>query len=76
MKIGKQFIDLKKMANEMFCYVCEDGKSMQNANGVVAYKGGWVITLYVNVQISYVEFVSIICRKLNVDPNSVKIHHM
>ena len=64
------------MANEMFCYVREDGESVQNANGVVVYKGGWVITLYVNVQISYVEFVSIIRRKLNVDPNSVKIPHM
>ena len=75
MIIGKQFIDLKKMANKMYCYVYEGGELVHNANEVVLYKGGRVITLYVNVQISHVELVSTICRKLNVDPNSVKMHH-
>ena len=28
-----------------------------------------------NVQISYAEFVSTICCKLNVDPNSVNMHY-
>ena len=73
MKIGEQFLDLKKMANEMFCYVRESGELVQNANGLFRYKGGQVITLYVNVQISYAEFVSKFCGKFNVDPNLVKM---
>ena len=48
---------------------------MQNANGLVGYKGGHVIILYVNVQISYAKFVSTNCGKFNVDPNSVKMKY-
>ena len=35
----------KKMENEMFCYVCEGWKIMKDANGLVEYNGGQVITL-------------------------------
>ena len=48
---------------------------MHNANGLVGYKDSQVITLYVNVQISYAEFVSTICEKFNVNPNSMKMYY-
>ena len=31
---------LKKMENEIFCYACEGGKIVKDANGLVEYKGG------------------------------------
>ena len=79
MKIGKQFIDLKKIANEMFCYVCEGGELVHNANGLVGYKSNRVIKLYVNVQISYAGILHVdppICGKFNVGPNLVNALHM
>ena len=47
---------------------------MKDVNGSVEYKGGQVITLYVNVHISFEEFVSPVCGNLSVNPNSVKLH--
>ena len=44
----KKGITTKKMETEMFCYVCEGGKIVNDANGSVEYKGGQVITLYGN----------------------------
>ena len=49
----------------MFVYVCYDGE-MVKSNGSTEYKGGRVISEIVNVHISYVEFVSIVCDRLKV----------
>ena len=59
----------------MFCYVYEGGKFVKATNGSSEYKGGQVITLCVNVNISFEEFVSIVYGNLSVDPNSVKLHY-
>ena len=59
----------------MFCYAFEGGKMVKDANGSIDYKGGQVITILVNVNISYDEFVSLVCAKLRVEPNSVKLNY-
>ena len=59
----------------MFCYVYEGGKIMKDANGSVEYKGAQVVTLCVNVHISFEEFVSLVYGNLSVDPNSVKLQY-
>ena len=59
----------------MFCYAFDGGKMVKDANGSIEYKGGQVITIFVNVNISYDEFVSLVCAKLRVEPNSVKFHY-
>ena len=59
----------------MFYYSFEGGQMVKDANGSIEYKGGQVITIFVNVNISYDEFVSLVCAKLRVEPNSVKFHH-
>ena len=59
----------------MFCYAFEGGQMVKDANGSIEYKGGQVITIFVNVNISYDEFVSLVCAKLRVEPNSVKFHY-
>ena len=68
-------ITSKKMKNEMFCYVCEGGKIVKDANRSIKYKGGKVIILCVNVYISFEEFVSLVYGNSSFDPNSVKLHH-
>ena len=45
----------------MFCYAFEGGQMMKDENGSIEYKGGQVITIFVNVNISYDEFVSLVC---------------
>ena len=60
-------INLKKMENEMFCYAFESGQMVKDANGSIEYKGGQVITIFVNVNISYDEFVLLVCAKLRVE---------
>ena len=59
----------------MFCYAFEGGQMVKDANGSIEYKGGHVIAIFVNVNISYDEFVSLVCSKLRVEPNSVKFHY-
>ena len=59
----------------MFCYVCECGIIVNDANVSVEYKGGQVITLYVNVHILFEQFVSLVYGNLSVDPNSMKLHY-
>ena len=68
-------ITSNKIENEMFCYVCEGEKIVKDANGLVEYKGGQVITLCVNVNISFEKFVLVVCGNLSVDPNLVKLHY-
>ena len=68
-------ITSKKIENEMFCYVCEGEKIVNDANGLVENKGGQVITLCVNVNISFEKFVLVVCGNLSVDPTSVKLHY-
>ena len=68
-------ITSKKMENEMFCYVCEGGKIVKATNGSVEYKGWQVITLCVNMHISFEEFVSLVYGNLSVDPKSMKMHY-
>ena len=41
----------------MFCYAFEGRQMVKDANGLIDYKGGQVITIFVNVNISYDEFV-------------------
>ena len=72
---GVTSINLKKMENKMFCYAFEGGKMVKDANGLIEYKSGQVITIFVNVNISYDEFVSLVCAKLRVESNSVKFYH-
>ena len=59
----------------MFCYAFEDGKMVKDANGSIEYKSGQVITIFVNVNILYDEFVSLVCAKLRVEPNSMKFQY-
>ena len=59
----------------MFCYAFEGGQMVNDVNGSIEYKGGQVITVSVNVNISYDEFVSLVCAKLRVEPNSVKFRY-
>ena len=59
----------------MFCYAFEGGQMVKDANGSIDYKGGQVITIFVNVNISYDKFVSLVCAKLMVEPNSVKLNY-
>ena len=59
----------------MFCYAFEGRQMMKDVNGSIEYKGGQVITIFVNVNISYDEFISLVCSKLGVEPNSVKFHY-
>ena len=47
----------------MFYYAFEGGKMVKDANVSIEYKGGQVITIFVNVNISYDEFVSLVCAK-------------
>ena len=68
-------LNLKKIENEMFCYAFEGGQMVNDANWSIEYKGGQVITIFVNVNILYDEFVSLVCAKLRVEPNSVKFHY-
>ena len=57
----------------MFCYAF--GQMVNDANWSIEYKGGQVITIFVSVNISYDEFISFVCAKLRVEPNSVKFHY-
>ena len=68
-------INLKKIENEILCYAFEGRQVVKDANGSIEYKVGQVITIIVNVNISYDEFVSLVCAKLTVEPNSVKFHY-
>ena len=45
----------------MICYAFEGGQMMKDENGSIEYKGGQVITIFVNVNNSYDEFVSLVC---------------
>ena len=45
------------------------------ANGLIEYKGGRFITEIINVHISYVEFVSIVCDRLKVCATSMKMFY-
>ena len=58
----------------MFCYSFEGGQMVMDVKESIEYKGGKVITIFVNVNISYNEFSSLVCAKLRVEPNSVKFH--
>ena len=62
------------MENKIFCYVCY-GRKMVKANGSIEYKGGQIITKFINVHISYAEFVSIVCDRLKVHATSVSQLH-
>ena len=64
-------VELNKMDNEMFCYVCVGGQMATDANGSSEYKGGRIITLLVNVHIPLDEFVLLVCGKLDLDSNIV-----
>ena len=68
-------ITSKKMENKMFCYVYKGRKIVKAANGSIEYKSGQVITLYVNVHISFEQFISLVYGNLSVDPNLVKLHY-
>ena len=59
----------------MFCYAFEGRQMMKDVNGSIEYKGGQVITIFVNVNISYDEFISLVCSKLGFEPNFVKFHY-
>ena len=59
----------------MLCYAFEDGQMVKDANGSIEYKVGQVITIFVNVNMLYDEFVSLVCAKLRIEPNSVKFHY-
>ena len=56
----------------MFCYAFEGGQMVKDTNGSIEYKGGQVISIFVNVNIVYDGFVSLVCAKLRIEPNSVK----
>ena len=58
----------------MFVYVCYGGE-MVKSNGSIEYKGDKVITKTMNVHISYVEFVSIVCDRLKVESTALKMYY-
>ena len=64
-----------KIENQMFCYAFEGGPMVKDANASIEFKSGQVITIFVNVNILYNEFVSFVCAKLRVEPNLVKFHY-
>ena len=47
---------------------------MKGANGSVEYKGGRNNSMTVNPNISYDQFVSQVCRELNIEAKEVKFH--
>ena len=48
---------------------------VKDVNGSIEYKCGQIITIFVNVNISYDEFVSLVCSKLRVEPNLMKFRY-
>ena len=64
---------IKEMEEEMFCYIHEGGELVKTAVGSVEYKGGWTNCIVVSKNISHSEFISKVCGKLNLEPNSIKL---
>lgn len=65
----------KEMDNDMLCYVSKARKIMKGANGRSSYEGGEMITILVNVNISFFEFVLFVCAKEGVEPNLDKFQY-
>lgn len=59
----------------MVCYVCHDGHVVKGENGINSYKGGEMITIIVNLHMSYVGLVSLVWGKLSVEPNWMKFYY-
>ena len=60
-------VELNKMDNKMFCYVCVGGQMVKDANRSSEYKGGGIIKLLANVHMPLDEFILLICGKLDLD---------
>ena len=50
-------VELNKMDNEMFYYVCVGGQMVKDTNWSIENKGGRIITLLVNVHMPLDKFV-------------------